>query len=246
MKTGWVHEIFRSVQGEGPHAGVLQVFIRFCGCAAACVYCDTDAARGRRRDCVCRTDTGEVLLENPVGADAATALAVSLAAGTPGLHSLAVTGGEPLDQPDFLVELLAAAGRCGIPRYLETNGLDPAAARRAEPLVEYVALDLKLPSLCGGVDTLAAGAESCRIFRRRGLFCKVVVTDAFEADEFERAVTIVAGVDTAIPFVIQPAAMNGRCAPPPPELLLECAMQAGRRLSAVRVMPQCHPLLGLP
>jgi len=160
VRAGWVNEIFRSVQGEGIFAGVLQVFIRFGGCGAACAYCDTPAGKERAAWCRCETPGGGVTLENPAGAEAISTMAVSLAGATPGIHSIAVTGGEPLDQPDFLVDLLEELARCGIPRFLETNGLDPDAASRAAPHVEIVSLDIKLPSLLPGRDTFASAARS--------------------------------------------------------------------------------------
>lgn len=245
MIAGWVDEVFRSAQGEGIFAGVLQVFVRFGGCGASCVYCDTPASRARAPVCRCEHEGNEALLENPVGADAVAAMAVSLAGATPGLHSIAITGGEPLDQPDFLVALLEELAPCGIPRYLETNGLDPAAAARAAPHVEIVSLDIKLPSLCPGRDTFASAAEALRIFKIARLQCKVVLTDDFDPGEFDGAVGLVAAVDPLIPFVVQPATPAGECRPPAPPALLECAMRAGRDLGDVRLIPQCHPILGL-
>lgn len=37
-----VQEIFKTVQGEGPHAGRPAVFIRLAGCNLRCTFCDTD------------------------------------------------------------------------------------------------------------------------------------------------------------------------------------------------------------
>lgn len=36
-----IHEIFTSIQGEGPFAGLLTTFIRLTGCPLRCQYCDT-------------------------------------------------------------------------------------------------------------------------------------------------------------------------------------------------------------
>ena len=36
-----VREVFATIQGEGPHAGLPAVFIRLSGCHLACMWCDT-------------------------------------------------------------------------------------------------------------------------------------------------------------------------------------------------------------
>ena len=38
----YVHEVWRTIQGEGPHAGRPAVFVRLSGCNLCCPLCDTD------------------------------------------------------------------------------------------------------------------------------------------------------------------------------------------------------------
>jgi organic radical activating enzyme len=245
MTQGWLSEIFRSVQGEGIYTGVMQVFARFSGCGFSCSYCDTEASRERADSCRCMMPAGEFELENPVDPDAAATLVLSLAA-LPGTHSISVTGGEPLDQPEFLAEFLELAGRGGLPLYLETNGLDTAALESVIRLVDIISLDIKLPSLCGGDDIFPMYRESIAAALDRELFCKIVVAGGTDIAEFEKAAGVIADAGRDIPLVIQPATPAGAVIPPDPQLLLDLAAAAFRILEDVRIIPQCHLIMGLP
>jgi organic radical activating enzyme len=44
-----VVDVFRTIQGEGPFAGRVAVFVRLAGCNLRCPECDTDYTTGRRR-----------------------------------------------------------------------------------------------------------------------------------------------------------------------------------------------------
>lgn len=116
-----VHEMYRSLQGEGTFAGLPCLFIRLTACHLRCRYCDTAHAFG----------TGDTLT---VGEVVSRALAY-------GDQLVEVTGGEPLLQPESLplMALLADAGRTVL---LETSGsLDVAPV---DPRVRVI-LDLKTP-----------------------------------------------------------------------------------------------------
>lgn len=121
-----VKEAFKTLQGEGRHAGRAAVFCRFAGCnlwsgreedraAAACRFCDTDF--------VGTDGEGGGRFEN------AAALAARLAAiwGEERERRFTVlTGGEPMLQVDAaLVEALHAQG---FEIAIETNGTLPVAA----------------------------------------------------------------------------------------------------------------------
>jgi len=236
--------MFRSIQGEGPFVGVLQAFVRFSGCSARCRYCDSAPARERAPRCDVRGPAGPRRLENPVSVEDCFS-AVRALCGAPGFHSMSVTGGEPLEQPVFLAELL---GRCrseGIPAYLETNGLHAEAARAVAGLVDYVSLDLKLPSLCAGA-SLAGYRRVLPLFGGSALFCKTVVAEGFSMEELGEAARIVGEYDRGTIFVIQPATPMPGCGTVSGDVLLECHAAAAAHLDDVRVIPQCHRLLGFP
>ncbi len=238
---GFVHEVFRSIQGEGIYVGVLQIFVRLSGCSARCIYCDTPRARVRIPEC--RLSGGNIgrSIPNPVDADEIVSFVRSLSDGAP-VHSISITGGEPLEQPDFLLSLLPECRKFGLKVYLETNGLHPDAAESVAGEVDIVALDLKLPSLSEGA-SLEAYPRVMRAFSRSGLFCKVVVAKGMSFEELEEASRIVAQFDKKIPLVIQPATDASHTLSVDLCTLLECQMRAAKHLDDVRIIPQCHHLI---
>src|SRR5215467_6749298 len=100
--TANVSEIFVSFQGEGLHAGRRQLFVRFGGCPLRCRYCDTPESLVPVPECRVLGPDGERRLANPLGLDSLADEVRALAAVSPALHAVAVTGGEPLAQVDFL------------------------------------------------------------------------------------------------------------------------------------------------
>ena len=84
MGTFSVVETFVSINGEGPHAGELALFLRFQGCNLACSFCDTKWAN---------TDT--------VPTEQRTVEQLVQLAQQEGVHNITLTGGEPLLQPDI-------------------------------------------------------------------------------------------------------------------------------------------------
>src|SRR5438445_4530258 len=104
MASGYVSEIFTSFQGEGLFAGRRHLFLRLAGCNLRCGYCDTPESLERTPTCTVYSRGGSTLdRENPLtSTEVAVLLEPFLVA--PGLHALALTGGEPLVQSGFLVE----------------------------------------------------------------------------------------------------------------------------------------------
>lgn len=123
-----VAEQFISLNGEGPRAGELAVFVRFQGCNLHCTYCDTQWAN--QPDC-------PVQERSPAQLDAEIRAA--------GVTNVTLTGGEPLLQPE-LPELLALLARGGALRVeIETNGAVPIAPFCGENRPAFT-MDYKLPS----------------------------------------------------------------------------------------------------
>lgn len=139
MLEGNIAEIFSSIQGEGGTVrgscyGKRQIFIRFAGCNIAigdykttgCFWCDTPRAQKPDTEYLIyqkTLDTEEFTnIKNPVKISEIIGIMKNLIA--PGLHSISLTGGEPLHQLDFMKELITELNstELNLPLYLETNG----------------------------------------------------------------------------------------------------------------------------
>ncbi|MBI5447007.1 MAG: radical SAM protein [Deltaproteobacteria bacterium] len=116
-----VSELFSSIQGESHWAGYPCTFVRLAGCNLDCAYCDTRYARQ--------------------GGAAYSISALLEAVRARGLHTVELTGGEPLFQRESL-ELLEELCRAGYRVLLETNGSLPLDG---VPESVHVVMDLKSP-----------------------------------------------------------------------------------------------------
>jgi 7-carboxy-7-deazaguanine synthase len=108
-----ITEIFKSIQGEGSHAGRPCIFVRLTGCNLRCTWCDTAYAfHGGTKY------SANEVIERVNTLAGANPRAVSL---------VELTGGEPLLQPETpaLAEKLLAAGYAVM---IETSGERPVAA----------------------------------------------------------------------------------------------------------------------
>ncbi|TDA69815.1 MAG: 7-carboxy-7-deazaguanine synthase QueE [Clostridia bacterium] len=240
--AGYLAEVFSSVQGEGLWVGARHLFLRLSGCNLSCGYCDTPAALRPSPDWRLEKMPGRrefVSMANPVGGeDLATILLALL--GSPH-RALAVTGGEPLLQADFLAELLAYVSR-KIPVYLETNGTLPDRLGKLLPMVDIISMDIKLPGACGR-ELWEEHREFLRLAGKKRLFVKIVVTSDTLDEEIEQAMALVAGEDGRIPVVLQPVTPGSRAQPPAAARLRAWQERALSALEDVRVIPQVHPIL---
>jgi 7-carboxy-7-deazaguanine synthase len=235
------HEIFPSFQGEGILVGVPQVFVRLSGCNLRCSYCDTPESREQvERGIYHGRQEEKVEVLNPLGVAEAVRLVSSL--WDPSMHSVSLTGGEPLLQADALAVLLPLLKREGISVYLETNGTLGEALELVLPWIDWIAMDIKLPSTQGGEDLLARHRDFLgrsapgRVF----IFMKMVIDTGSEDDEVEAACRALSGQAGASTLVLQPAT------PPPghPAITSRRACELYRIANAffgeVRVIPQAH------
>lgn len=247
-ETGYLSEIFCSTQGEGIYVGQRQVFVRTSGCSATCYWCDTVASKRKRPFCVVHGGAKRSL-KNPMTVDATVGEVLGLVPQDDPVRTASLTGGEPLEQGDFVGGVAAALRGHGWRIYLETNGLEVAAFGKLVGRVDVVAMDVKLPSATGRRQW-----DIHRAFLRAStgveVFVKVVVDHSTPIGELDDAVRLVAEIDRSVPLVLQPEsstflkAAHGAAARKRLLALLELAQKrALEHLDDVRVVPQCHKLL---
>lgn len=132
-------EIFLSLQGEGPFAGLKTVFVRLQGCGLRCRFCDTKYAQDHKGG----TETSLGIL---VDVTARRAEAVSC-------EHICITGGEPLYQPvaTMIIELWR---KRAYHITIETNGSFDIKPRLTELLPNThltIVMDIKTP--CSGMES---------------------------------------------------------------------------------------------
>jgi len=162
-------------------------------------------------------------------------------------HSLSFTGGEPLLQAEFLRSALPRLRRDGWRIYLETSGDRWRELSGVLPHLEFIAMDIKLPSVTSQSGTWQAHKKflELAVKSRAETFVKIVVSRTTNETEMRRAARLVATLAPQTPVILQPATPYAGVRAPQPEQLWHwqtLALAAG--LHDVRVIPQVHLLMG--
>lgn len=243
--SGRVVDIFSTLQGEGLFVGQRQIFVRLSGCPWRCRYCDTPHSLEKDgHPSVSLKHVLDKILELQTARDHG---------------AVSVTGGEPLLQSEFLAALLPSIKDLGLKTYLETSATHPHLFRPLASLCDVVAADIKLPSAIGR-PLWAEHEEFLRLAGERA-FVKIVLTAETTDEEMDTAVNLLARLTPVPPLVLQPvtpiAELEGRLQeaesvavvqvlPPAPARLVGFWDWARQRLPIVKLIPQMHPVWGLP
>lgn len=220
-------EIFHSIQGEGKYAGVPQVFVRFFECNMHCGWCDTpnSIGDGKRefKEYSSRQlfDTIQPLWQQS--------------------HSVSLTGGEPLHQKDFIKEFIPLLKKAGTRIYLETNGIFFKELEDLIDDIDFIAMDIKLPSSTKCRAYWEEHKEFLKVAKQKDVFIKVVVTSDTKEEDLKMAVDLIAGIDPSIVVFLQPNHFEIRNGALPKCLTFQ--NYGSRYLKDVRVLPQVHKFI---
>ena len=242
----YISEIFSSIQGEGMLAGYRQIFVRLMECNLDCRYCDT----GFEKSDICRLESkpgsgGFINLPQPLSLDKISSIIGEWCRQLPGAHhSVSFTGGEPLLSAEALAGWFPEI-RKSLPIHLETNGTMHIALQAVKQYVDYISMDMKLPSTAGCTENLW---DLHSLFLRgchgSNVSVKVVVGESTSDSEIMQVCDIISSVDAALPLFIQPLSLPGGSVGISAAHVFHLQELASSRLPDVRVIPQMHKLLG--
>ncbi len=220
-KKAKIKEIFASIQGEGPYIGYKQLFIRFCGCNLNCNYCDTDySAINNYKEYDPFELANEVNKFNDI-------------------HSVSLTGGEPLLYADFLKEFLPKVKR---KIYLETNATLYKNLLEVKPYIDIISADIKLESATGIKNTYILHDKFFEACKGLETFAKIVFNDKIVQDEIDICCEL--AMKHKIPLILQPE-MNGNNFTSSPDKCQEIFDKFLMNCSDVRLIPQVHKFLNV-
>ncbi len=266
MERGYVCEVFSSYQGEGGSVrgscyGKRQVFVRFAGCNLAsgemgtegCVFCDSPHAKLLKMPEV-RLELrpgSKKFAQAPNPADPRLIAGVVEKLSTRDVHSVSITGGEPLWQPSFLRCLACELRDRGRKLYLETNGSLPSKLSGVAELFDSACVDIKDRSSQAArpwSKLVDREIESIRLLKACGAatFAKVVVTASSRPHTIDLISSRLAALDC--PLAIQPVTPVGPVVRPSPDLLFRLTQAAAKHLQPddITLSLQTHRFIDLP
>ncbi len=219
-----IKEIFKSIQGEGPCIGYEQLFIRFCGCNLNCEYCDTDFTNkdilGDFTPNELRDYISNLQLDN--------------------IHSISLTGGEPLLSCKFLKEFLPLVKDKKI--YLETNATLPNELNEILDFVDIVAADIKLQSSTNLDNSFDLHEKFFEIVKNKTLFAKVVFNSSITEEEILKTTELAKKYN--VELILQPQMLKDKLAVSS-DSIEKIFAKFLKLYKNVRLIPQVHKFINV-
>lgn len=214
-----IKEIFESIQGEGPYVGYKQLFVRFCNCNLKCNYCDTEFS----------SDNDYIEYDACELADAVNSYNT--------IHSVSLTGGEPLLAVDFLKDFLPRTDK---KIYLETNATLGDKFEEVKPFIDIVSADIKLESSTGIKDSIKFHDKFFDKCRGIETFAKIVFNNEITDEEINNCCEL--GKKYGIELVLQPVMENDKMTVTS-EYAAHILDKFLEKYEKVRLIPQVHKFL---
>lgn len=219
-----VKEIFESIQGEGPYIGYKQIFIRFCNCNLKCNYCDTEFAADENFMEFCPQNLADYIKKFNLKT----------------IHSISLTGGEPLLSVDFLKEFLPLTG--GVKIYLETNATLSEKLKEIINFVDIIAADIKLESATGIKDSFKMHDKFFEAAKQKECFAKIVFNDKITDEEIKECCVLAEKYN--LELVLQPVMIDDKMSVD--SVFAEKILDKFLKMhSATRLIPQVHKFLNV-
>ena len=247
-QKAYIKEIFKSIQGEAEYVGYEQIFVRFIGCNIKCNYCDTDIHKCEEVTIYENWDSKDYeILKNPLNA-AELIKTIKKLDPEENVHSISLTGGEPLINIDFLKEFLPEFKKtCSTKIFLETNGTLQEHLQSIAKYVDIVSMDLKLASYLKNNENLipkhSEFLKEC-IENNIDTYVKIVVDDNFNLKEFDNYLKVVEPYKHKVNVYIQPMMDEDKMLISSQKLRLAFDKCKSRGLNT-RIIPQIHKMLCL-
>ncbi|OGS46990.1 MAG: hypothetical protein A2539_09090 [Elusimicrobia bacterium RIFOXYD2_FULL_34_15] len=228
--TGRILEIFSSIQGEGIYAGTPMVFVRFTGCNLNCDYCDTPESQKLEKGNILTTEEIISKIEQELSLSKKTSI-------------ISFTGGEPVLHAEIISDIIHNFKSKGIKSYIDTNGTLCENFSKIVDIIDYVAMDIKLPSSCEA-EFWREHLEFLKMSKNK-TFIKIVLTAKTAYNEFRKAIEIIEQVDSSIPLVLQPVTVIRNIEPMPFDVVRAFRKLAEEKLANVSIIPQTHKKKGI-
>ena len=216
-----IKEIFESIQGEGPYVGYKQLFVRFCNCNLKCNYCDTEFSSDKDFK-----EYDPCLLADKINSFNF-------------IHSVSLTGGEPLLASEFLKDCLP---RINKKIYLETNATLAEKFLEVKPFIDIVSADIKLESATGIRNSYIFHDKFFENCRGVETFAKIVFNSKITEDEIKSCCEL--GKKYNIELILQPE-MNGDKMSVTSQFASQILDKFIQKYENARLIPQVHKFLNV-